>query len=153
MLFSDLDLARRIETADARGGLEYARVLARLRPELGAAALEIAGGCAVYAGSGSPVTQAMALGLDGPVTEQHFAELESFFRSRGARPEIEVCPLADPSLLEGSLGYRGMDYSSGKGMNLPSQEFGVPSPGSPSTVTSSPEGRKFTGPGPSFTSA
>ncbi|MBI3693859.1 MAG: GNAT family N-acetyltransferase [Acidobacteria bacterium] len=130
MLFSDLDLARRIETADARGGLEYARVLARLHPDLGAAALEIAGGCAVYAGVGSPVTQAMALGLEGPVTEQHFEELESFFRSRGARTEIEVCPLAGPSLLEllGRRGYRVIEWSNVLAQSLSRAALDPPPP-------------------------
>ncbi len=113
MIFSDLDLARRVESVDAHAGPEYARALAALRPESGATAIRVAGGAAVYAGVGSPVTQAMGLGLDGPVAEGQLDELEEFFRSRGARTEIEVCPLADASLLEllGRRGYRVLEWS------------------------------------------
>lgn len=106
MLFADLNLACRIEATDARAGTEYAHEMARLRPDSGATAISIAGGAAVYAGVGSPVTQAMGLALHGPVTEEEFDTLESFFRNRGCRVEIEVCPLADESLLA-LLGQRG----------------------------------------------
>ena len=106
MLFADLELARRIEATDARAGTGYAHEMARLRPDSAATAISIAGGAAVYGGVGSPVTQAMGLGLNGPVSEEEVDTLESFFRGRGCRVEIEVCPLADESLL-GLLGRRG----------------------------------------------
>ena len=113
MLCSERNLARRMETAEAHAAAEYVRTLARLRPESGAAVLSLAGGAAVYAGPGSPITQAIGLGLDGPVSESDFDRLESFFRTRDCRPEIEVCPLADPSLLDllGRRGYRVLEWS------------------------------------------
>src|SRR5712692_8433299 len=69
MLFVDLALARRLEAAEAQAGVECAATLARLRPQSAAAAERIAGGVAVFAGVSSPLTQAMGVGLEGPVVE------------------------------------------------------------------------------------
>lgn len=101
MRFADAALARRVEAAEAANARGCAG-----RP--GAASLEIAGGCAIFAGVDSPLTQAIGLGLDGPVSERAIAELEDFFRCRGARPSIDLCPLADPGLIErlADRGYR-----------------------------------------------
>jgi hypothetical protein len=72
----------------------------------GHAVLEIAGGIAVFTGAASPLTHAVAIGLRGPVTPAELDELEAFFRGRGARPTIDLCPFADPGLLP-QLGERG----------------------------------------------
>jgi GNAT superfamily N-acetyltransferase len=98
--FADLGLARRIEGAHAAQSLGCA--------PSDAAALEIGGGGAVFAGVDSPLTQAAGLGLNGPVSDTELDEVEGFFRSRGARTVIEVCPLADPGFIEmlGERGYR-----------------------------------------------
>ena len=100
MTFADLALARRIESA------QTAQALGCLPG--GAASLEIGGGCAVFAGAESPLTQAVGLGVNGAVSAAELDELECFFHSRGARAAIEVCPLADPGFLEmlGARGYR-----------------------------------------------
>ena len=100
MTFADLALARRIEGAQSAQALGCAPG--------GAAALEIAGGCAIFAGVDSPLTQAVGLGLNGTVSEAELDELETFFRCRGARVAIEVCPLADARFLEmlSARGYR-----------------------------------------------
>ena len=75
--------------------------------------MHIAGGIAVFAGVNSPVTQAEGLGLEGPVSEEEFAQLEEFFRSRGSAVNIEVCPLADSAFVEalGKRGYRIVEFS------------------------------------------
>jgi GNAT superfamily N-acetyltransferase len=96
---ADLTLARRLEAADAAVGLNSAEIFAKLHPESGAMAEAIAGGYAVFVGVGSPLTQALGVGLQGPVTPREADHLEEFFLSRGAQPLIELCPLADPSLL------------------------------------------------------
>jgi GNAT superfamily N-acetyltransferase len=100
LTFADSALARRIESAQTAQALGCA--------PREAAALEIAGGCAIFAGADSPLTQAVGLGMNGAVSEAQLDELENFFRSRGARPAIEVCPLADAGFLEmlGSRAYR-----------------------------------------------
>ncbi len=107
MVFSDLPLARRIEAAEAAN----ARGCTAIHPE--AAAIEIAGGCAVFAGAISPLSHAAGIGLNGPVTKQEIDLLEAFFRSRGGKVSIELCPLADPGILTilGDRGYRVTEFN------------------------------------------
>jgi GNAT superfamily N-acetyltransferase len=100
MRFIDLELVRRLEMASARSGARCAESAQRLHPEINAAAEEIAGGIAVYAGVDSPVTQALGVGLNGEVGDGELDRLESFFRSRGASTAIELCPFAGIPLYE-----------------------------------------------------
>jgi len=102
MTHADTALARRIESAEAAN----ARGCTATLPN--AASAEIAGGCAVFAGADSPLTHAIGIGLNGLVTEADVCAMESFFRTRGAKPVIDLSPLADPSLTEllGARGYR-----------------------------------------------
>ena len=106
MLFSDLHLARRLEAAEAAN----ARGCTAIHPE--AASLEIAGGCAVFVGAGSPLSHAVGIGLQGPVAPAELDELETFFRSRGAPVTLELSPFADPGLLPllGARGYRVTEF-------------------------------------------
>jgi GNAT superfamily N-acetyltransferase len=101
--------ARLFERALAESCAATARAMARLEPASGASALEVAGGLAIFAGEGSPLTQGLGMGLDGPVTA---AELDAMERhvcpaGRGAR-QLEVCPFVDPTLpaLLAERGYR-----------------------------------------------
>lgn len=105
--FADLALARRLEAAEA--------VNARgcTASPAGAAFLEIAGGCAIFVGADSPLTQALGLGLNGPVSAAEVDTLEAFFRSRESKVSLDLCPLADPGLLEilGQRGYRVTEFN------------------------------------------
>jgi hypothetical protein len=92
MIFADALLARRLEAAEA--------AIARACRAEGSAVLEIAGGCAIFAGVDSPLTQAVGLGLNGPITRSELGQLEGFFHSRGARPRLDLCPLADQGFLD-----------------------------------------------------
>src|SRR5271168_4208285 len=94
-----LDLARRIENAEARAAIETAELMDRQRPGSSAAIEHIAGGTAIYCGPDSPVTQAVALGLSGPVTDEDMDRLESFYRTRAETVRVETCPLVDASLI------------------------------------------------------
>lgn len=60
----------------------------------------VAGGYAVYCGANSPVTQAVGLGLNGPVSREEFDRLEEFYASRNEPVRVETCPLADATLME-----------------------------------------------------
>ena len=73
----------------------------------------VAGGYAVYCGAGNPVTQAVGIGLDGPVEAREFDQLEEFYFSRKEPVRVETCPLADGSLLElyAQRGYRVTEFS------------------------------------------
>jgi hypothetical protein len=112
-LLLNLELARRVELAEAQAAVECAEALGRFRPASGAAVRRLAGGFAVYCGKGSPITQAVGMGLDGPVSPEEFDRLEEFYRSRGEAVRVETCPLADPSFIEhfAERGYRVTEFS------------------------------------------
>ena len=113
MIFADLKLSQRIEAAETQSGVDCAKTMARLRPESGAGAEPVAGGYAIFTGVNSPVTQAIGLGLHGPVSATEIEQLEHFYRSRGDAVRVELCPHADPSLFEhfGRRGYRTVEVS------------------------------------------
>jgi len=98
MIFADSLLARRVEAAEAAN--------ARGTCGPGVETLNVAGGCAVFAGAGSPLTQAVGLGLAGPVSLAEVEALEDFFRCRGSGVSVDLCPLADPGFLD-LLAHRG----------------------------------------------
>ena len=113
MIFADLRLSQRIEAAEAQSGVDCATTMAHLRPESGAGAEPVAGGSAIFAGVNSPVTQAVGVGLHGPVSEAEIEQLEQFYRSRGDAVRVELSPHAHPSLFEhfGRRGYRTVEVS------------------------------------------
>jgi len=105
-MFVDIELARRLEDAEALKYAAYAHARPCVVPELNPAVLAVGGGTAVYAGSGSPYTRAIGVGLRGPVSDGEFIRLEKFFANYGVESQLSLCPLADRSLL-GRLGYTG----------------------------------------------
>jgi GNAT superfamily N-acetyltransferase len=113
MQFMDLELARRVEMAESFAGRACAEAALRLRPDLPVAIEEIAGGVAVFAGVDSPITQAVGVGLNGPVADADLDHLEEFYGSRGAPVSLEICPLVDSSLYEtlAKRGYRLREVS------------------------------------------
>src|SRR5215208_541201 len=98
--FADIDLARRLERAEAQGNVDFVAARAIAFPERGATWIEVAGAYAMFDGVGSPLTQTFGLGVFEPVTAEHMDTLEDFFRSRGADVFHEVAPLADPSVFK-----------------------------------------------------
>ena len=113
-LFVDHALSRRLELAGAETGAECALTMMRLHPDFGAAVETIAGGRAAFTGVGSPLTQAIGVGMDGEVTAAEFARLEDFYFSRGAPVNVETSPFAHASLFEhyGKNGYGATEHSS-----------------------------------------
>lgn len=111
--FADIDLARRLERAEARSNANFVEARARAFPDRGAKWIEVAGASAMFDGPGSPVTQTFGLGMSEPITAAHLDTIEEFFRSRGADVFHEVCPLADPSLfaLLSERRYRPVEFS------------------------------------------
>jgi len=98
--FADIELARRLERAEARSNANFIEARARAFPDRGAMWIEVAGAYAMFDGAGSPVTQTFGLGMSEPITPAHLDTLEEFFGSRGAESLHEVCPLADASLFQ-----------------------------------------------------
>lgn len=100
MFHLNLELVGEIEHSIALVGRETAIYAQRLHPEKPNHFVheQIAGGIAVFTGVGSPLTQAIGVGLNGPVSEEEFAKLEAFFFERGcgcARAEPFHPPYAD----------------------------------------------------------
>ena len=92
--FSDLELARRLEGAEAFAAEAFARLLAQRRPGADVAVEDVAGGRAVFAGAGSPLTEAKAVGLHGPVVAADFDRMEAVFFCRG-----EPCRVSATTIL------------------------------------------------------
>lgn len=106
MLHADHDLARRLEAAEATLSRNFAEALTRLRPDRDVVILPAAGGWVLFAGPGSPMTEAKGMAMDGPITDDDLDRLDALYRGRGVRARVSACPLADASLWEG-LGRRG----------------------------------------------
>jgi len=84
MVFSDLDLSRRLERAEGQACLQFAEARRGLYPNSGATWIECAGAYAVFDGVDSPVTQSFGLGLFEPLTPSALDTMEAFFLDRGA---------------------------------------------------------------------
>ncbi len=104
MSWIDRSLAYRLENAQAWRGVYYAQAQARLLPDSGSTIQALGSGQMRYAGPGSPLNRAVGLGFGGPVAAAEVAAVEEFYRSCGAAPRIDVCPLADQSLVQALLG-------------------------------------------------
>ena len=120
MIFADARLARRLEAAEAANARGCSA-------GPGAAVLEAAGGCAIFVGASSPLTQAVGLGLNGPVTDEEIGAIEAFFRSRDAKVSVDLCPLADPGLLQAlsERGYRATQFNNVLVKRLAGTEIGL----------------------------
>jgi ribosomal protein S18 acetylase RimI-like enzyme len=100
MLSSNHALAQRLEEMECFGCSEYTQTHRVLYPEIRADSISVAGGEAFYCGPTSPISQAMALGMNGEVKESEVDKLEEFYQSRNSPINVEFCPYADPSLLK-----------------------------------------------------
>lgn len=111
-IHADLALARRLEELESAISAEYAMAAAPRSPADAPFVLPVAGGRAVFAGVGGVLTEAKALGMHGPVTDDDLDRLEGVVFSRGAASKVVVCPLADPSLPLGltKRGYRLVEF-------------------------------------------
>ena len=113
--FSDLSLARRLETAEGRGCASFVGARARLVPESRAQWIEVAPGAyAMFDGVTSPMTQTFGLGMFEPVTGADLDRIEEFFQRLGAPVFHEVSPLADASLpvALSERGYQPFEFTS-----------------------------------------
>ena len=110
IILSDKKLALRVERAEALNQVEFAIAYNRMGLEPKAAHKKIGSGYAVFAGVDSPLSQAFALGMEGQVDEAEMDEMESFFMDRGAAVNVEVCNMADMSLVQKLVG-RGYTIS------------------------------------------
>jgi GNAT superfamily N-acetyltransferase len=108
-----LELAREIELAEAEAAIACAERVQAAQGDGAGAVCSVAGGFAVYCGANSPVTQAVGLGLNGPVNKEEFDRLEEFYFSRKEPVRVETCPMVDGSLIEHyrERGYHASEFS------------------------------------------
>ena len=99
MIFSDLALAKRLESAEAFACAQFAVARKRLFPECGSTWKKCAGTTLVFDGIDSPTTQSFGLGLFEGLTESALVEMEAFFLSRGTAVMHEACPLVGTEVL------------------------------------------------------
>jgi hypothetical protein len=113
-IFSDLNLSRRLERAEARGCVVFVEARAAAEPESGARWTEVAGCYAAFDGVESPVTQTFGLGLFEPTADEDLGRIEEFFEGCGSPVYHEVSPLADESLwpLLNGRGYEPFEFTS-----------------------------------------
>ncbi len=113
MMHASLELAQRLEAADGLNGVGCAEAHQHLNPALGSAVLEAGGGFAIFVGADSPLTHAVALGMRGPVSGDEMDRIEEFYRARGTAAAVELCPLADATLVEllGARGYGLLEFN------------------------------------------
>ena len=92
-MFTDLNLAQRLEEVEAVSAAAYVGCLAQRHPGVDVAVEQVAGGLAVFAGAGSPLSETKAVGLHGPVTDADLDRLENVFFSRSEPSRVVLCPL------------------------------------------------------------
>lgn len=113
-VFADLNLARRLERAEAHANAMFVEARARVFPQSGACWTEVAGVYAMYDGISSPMTQTFGLGLFDAVTSRELEQIEKFFQERGTPVVHEVSPLAGLPIaaLLHQRGYKPVEFSS-----------------------------------------
>ncbi len=112
--FSDVDLSRRLERAEAHANAMFVEARARTSPLSGACWIEVAGAYAMFDGVRSPVTQTFGLGLFEAPTPEAFEAIERFFLIRAAPVFHEVSPLAGLTLVAmlNERGYQPVELTS-----------------------------------------
>lgn len=95
-MFAPVELARRIEEAEARLGIDIATAVAARRPHASVFHRRLGGGAAIYGGACSPINKLVGAGFDGPLDLPALTAIEEAFEARGERLQAEVATLADP---------------------------------------------------------
>ena len=111
---TDIALARRLERTEAVANAAFVDARAQMEPQVGAGWIDVAGVYAMFDGPQSPITQTFGLGVFDSIGEAEFAQIEAFFRDRGAPTSHEVSPLIPPSVLNllNARGYQPIEFSS-----------------------------------------
>ena len=96
-MFVSIDLAARIEMAEAHLSAALGRIAAARRPDM-AFVEPIAGGVAVFTGPSSPANKMIGVGFEGVPSDEALAAVEGKFEARGAALQAEVATLAEAAL-------------------------------------------------------
>lgn len=114
MIYSDKNLAQKLERTEAKANADFVETRAKMFPESGAEWIEVGGAYAMFDGIESPLTQTFGLGVFDEITDAEFEKLEEFFKKHDAPVFHEVSPMADASILEllNSRNYQPVELSS-----------------------------------------
>ncbi len=96
----DRALVEEMERLSVDFGFSIAAAVAAVEPDSGAEAWSLAGACVVYTGPGMFENGAKGLGVFEPVADADLDRLEAYFAERGMAAQIELCPWAEPGLVE-----------------------------------------------------
>lgn len=107
-----MNVARALERGGIDGCRDCVTAAREVAPQLNAAALEVAGGVAGFAGAGSPLSEACGLGVFEDVTSNVVARMTQFYIERGSVPRVLVSPLCSIALTDelARAGYRPVEY-------------------------------------------
>jgi hypothetical protein len=86
-----------MEAAETENMIALAQAVQTAQPD--AAFEAFGGGVAIFSGVGSPMTHAVGLGMQRAIPEAELERMEGFFRDRNSACLIDLCPLADASML------------------------------------------------------
>lgn len=131
MIFSDLALSKRLESAEGFACAEFAAARRRLFPESGSQWMVCAGATVVFDGVESPTTQTFGLGLFEELNTTAMERIERFFFERGTSATHEVSPMAGGATLDllCARNYRPIEIS-----NVLYRPVEEPSTGIPGTI-------------------
>lgn len=123
MIFSDINLARKLERTEARSNASFVEARAKMFPDAGATWTQTAGVYAMFDGIESPLTQTFGLGVFEEATHEILEQLETFFKEKTAPVLHEVSPMADASVISllNERGYQPIELTSV--MFLPIEEI------------------------------
>jgi GNAT superfamily N-acetyltransferase len=102
----DLNLARRLERAEAMANAAAVEARQKLKPEVGAEWIEVAGAYAMFDGPDAPTTQTFGIGLFDRFLDPEFETVEDFFTRHRTSVYHEVCSFAAHDT-QGRLSARG----------------------------------------------
>lgn len=128
---ADLALAQRLEQGHVASGLAFVQAYQQQYPDSQASTEAVAGGQAMFQGVGLPSTQALGIGMNGPVLAEELDRLEAFFFQRGSPAVLDLCTLAHQSIwaLVQERGYTVREVSNVLAKRLVADEpFAAPSP-------------------------
>lgn len=95
-----ISLARIIEAANAEALVSLHDAANSLFPDAHAEVIRVASGVAAYVGADMPVSYAVGLGLNGPVSADEVQRVVDFYRTRNMVPRVDISPHEDETLLK-----------------------------------------------------
>ena len=122
-MFASVDLAARIERAEASLSEEIVTAIAARRRGLETLAHRFAGGVATVVEPESPINKVIGIGFEGPVDESELATVEAECDRLCAAVQVELSTLADPSIapMLTGRGYSLVGFENVLGRALPAE--------------------------------